>query len=92
MTFDPTITLGTLLQIVVFLSGGLFAFMRVQTKLELLAQRVQSLEKASSNIGSILSSVAVQSQRLTSLEGDVRELRHGRGFIRGGQGVDGEYL
>jgi K+/H+ antiporter YhaU regulatory subunit KhtT len=91
MTFDPTVTLGTLLQIIVFLSGGVFAFMRVQNKLELLAQRVESLEKTSSNIGSILQQVAVQSQRLTPLEDDLRELRHGRGFVRGRAGIDGEY-
>jgi hypothetical protein len=27
----------------------------------------------------------------TSVEQDVRELRHGRGFIRGERGIDGEY-
>lgn len=91
MTFDPTITLGTLVQIVVFLSTGLIAFVRVQGKLEMLSLRVKNLETTSANIGTILSSVAVQSQRLTALEQDLRELRHGEGFVRGPRGIDREY-
>lgn len=91
MTFDPTITLGTLLQIIVFLSGGLMAFMRVQGKLDLLSQRVDSLEKTSSNVSSILQQLAAHSQQINSMEEDLRDLRHGRGFIRGRNGIDGEY-
>lgn len=30
-------------------------------------------------------------QRMTSLETDIRELRHGEGFIRGAHGIDREY-
>jgi ABC-type hemin transport system substrate-binding protein len=30
-------------------------------------------------------------QRMTSLEKDIRELRHGAGFVRGPLGVDREY-
>lgn len=91
MTFDPTITLGTLVQIVVFLGGGLIAFVRVQGKLDMLSLRVKNLETTSANIGTILQAVAVQSQRLTALEQDLRELRHGEGFVRGARGIDREY-
>ena len=91
MTFDPTVTLGTLLQIIVFLGGGLIAFVRVQGKLEMLSLRVKNLETSSANIGTILQAVAVQSQRLTALEQDLRELRHGKGFIRGPSGLEHEY-
>lgn len=89
--FDPTITLGTLIQIIVFFGGGLVAFVRVQGKLDVLSLRVENLEKSSANIGSILQQVAVQSQRLTGLEDDVRGLRRGEGWIRGRPGLDGEY-
>jgi hypothetical protein len=91
MTFDPTITLGTLIQIAVFLGTGLIAFIRVQGKLEMLSLRVRNLETTSENIGTILQAVAVQSQRLTALEQDLRELRHGEGFIRGPRGIDREF-
>jgi prefoldin subunit 5 len=91
MTFDPTVTLGTLIQIAVFLGGGLVAFIKVQGKLEMLSLRVENLESTSASIGTILQSVAVQSQRLTALEQDLRELRHGEGFIRGPRGLDREY-
>lgn len=89
--FDPTITLGTVIQIVFFFGGGLIAFVRVQGKLDMLALRVKNLETSSANIGTILQAVAVQSQRLTALEQDLRELRHGEGFIRGSRGIDREY-
>ena len=87
--FDPTITLGTVVQIVVFFGGGLIAFVRVQGKLDMLGLRVENLEHISASTGTILQTVAVQSQRLAALDQDLRELRHGRGFIR--EGIDREY-
>lgn len=93
MTFDPTITLGTLLQIFVFFGGGLIAFIRMQGKMDMMSLRIKNLETTSTNTGTILQTVAVQSQRLTALEQDLRELRHGEGFVRGklNRSIDGEY-
>jgi hypothetical protein len=42
-------------------------------------------------IGDVLINQADQNRRLIHLEEDVRDLRHGRGFIQGTTGVDREY-
>lgn len=42
-------------------------------------------------IGDVLITQADQNRRILHLEEDFRELRHGHGFIRGGQGIDREY-
>ncbi len=42
-------------------------------------------------IGEVLINQADQNRRIIHLEDDVRELRHGNGFIRGPVGIDREY-
>lgn len=45
------------------------------------------LNNSFEKLGTILTSVAVQDQRILGLEEDIRELKHGKGFVS----VDGEY-
>lgn len=59
---------------------------RRQTK-ESIAEIQTEIKK----IGEVLINQADQNRRLIHLEDDVRELRHGRGFIQGRGGVDREY-
>lgn len=42
-------------------------------------------------IGEVLINQADQNRRIIHLEDDVREMRHGHGFIQGGGGIDREY-
>jgi hypothetical protein len=42
-------------------------------------------------ISEVLINQADQNRRIIHLEEDVRELRHGRGFVQGPRGVDREY-
>ncbi len=42
-------------------------------------------------IGEVLINQADQNRRIIHLEDDVRELRHGEGFVRGLRGIDREY-
>lgn len=45
-------------------------------------------------LADVITRMAVTDVRLTNLEQDMRELRHGRGFIQGARkvgGIDGEY-
>ena len=70
-----------------------------------LSQRLTSLETSSAAIqseikklGDVLIKMAdirgelkVMDTRLTACEQDVRELRHGEGFVRGARGIEREY-
>lgn len=45
-------------------------------------------------LADVITRMAVTDVRLTNIEQDVRELRHGRGFVQGSRqlgGIDGEY-
>jgi len=42
-------------------------------------------------VGDVLIQMAVTDTRLTNAEQDIRELKHGQGFVRGSRGIDHEY-
>jgi hypothetical protein len=42
-------------------------------------------------IGEVLINQADQNRRIIHLEDDVREMRHGRGFVQGPRGIEREY-
>jgi hypothetical protein len=90
LTFDGTITMGNLLQIVAFVGVGLFAFFRVQNKLDLLGFRVGMMEVATNQITGILQTMASQSQQISTLEREVADLRRGKGWVQ--RDLDGEYV
>lgn len=59
----------------------------VSVKLEGITENLKVLNRSFDKLGDILTKVAVQDQRIANLESDIKELRHGRGFIS----IDGEY-
>lgn len=56
-------------------------------RLDSMNDNLKVLNNSFEKLGNILTKVAVQDQRLLGLEEDIRELKHGKGFIS----VDGEY-
>lgn len=63
-------------------------FKAIQTETRRSFEGVQEEIK---KIGSILVNQADQNRRIIHLEDDVREMRHGHGFVQGPQGVDREF-
>lgn len=65
----------------------------VETKMEvkLAAFEVQMMALHTSNLrlGDVLTQIAVQRSEITGVQESIRELRHGRGFVR--EGINGEY-
>lgn len=100
MTIDPTITFGAILNALVLLVGFAVAFTRIGGRIDLLSQRVGSVEEAVKNQRDVSERLAVietrqatHGQLIALAQSDVSELRHGRGFVqhRSQGGVDGEY-
>ena len=96
MTFDTTITIGNLLETVAFLCGGFVVIIRVGgdfriMKLDMshLKERVTDLTSAFDKMGSILTKVAVQDERMIQFEKRLEELAHGHGFVQ--RDINGEY-
>lgn len=54
-------------------------------------ESIDRIQTEIKKIGEVLINQADQNRRIIHLEDDVRELRHGRGFVQGPRGVDREY-
>jgi hypothetical protein len=99
MTFDPTITSGAVLNAVVLLVGFVVAFTRIGGRIDLLAQRLKTVEEALKKLSDDGTRIAILEERvtnhgkmLTSAQQAIEDLRKGVGFIKGHRGVDGEYV
>lgn len=100
MTFDPTITLGALLNLAGIVGVGLIYLIRMEGKMNMLSLRVGNLEKTINNMADTNSRINVLEERLknhvamlTVAVRDISDLRRGQGFIqpRSQTTVDGEY-
>lgn len=86
---DWTINVGNIAVIITMImtAAGIVYGMRgdirlLKHDLKHLEQNQDSLNEAFTQLGSILTQVAVQDTRISMIEKSVDELRHGQGFIR----------
>jgi hypothetical protein len=91
ITIDYTITAGNIVEIGSILIGGLYALATIKSNVGLLKTEVGEMQNEIRKITDILINQADQNRRIIHLEDDLRELRHGRGFIKGPSGIDKEY-
>ena len=90
---DWTVSVGNLLQIIVIVVGGVAVFFKLQGEVRIvrhdmanMKQRQDDLNEAFTQLGMILTKVAVQDERLNAIAKDIDEMRHGQGFITLPQG------
>lgn len=95
MNFNWTLSAGDLLMAATFIGSvvGIYVsiridIVRIMGDIRVLRHDLGNLKTAVdlqagtlSAQGAALSTIAVQSQRLANVEEDIRELRHGRGFV-----------
>lgn len=99
MTFDPSITLGAILNALVLLVGFVVAFTRIGGRIDLLALRLKAVEDTLKNTRDFEKRLTINEERITNhgrsittIQQDVSDLRRGEGFITGSRrSVDGEY-
>jgi len=89
MIVDATITVGNIIEICTIAGGGILALATMRTKISNLTQRFESIQLDFSDmkkdikaIGDVKVEMAIINQRLLGTEQDVRELKHGRGFVQ----------
>jgi len=89
MIIDWSISVGNIIQIAVIAGGGIAAFAAIKVTVANLKSDVVALQSEVKQIGSVLVKMAdmrgeirVLDTRVAAAEQDIRELRHGRGFIR----------
>lgn len=98
MNIDWTISVGSLIQVAAIAGGGLLVLITMRNTVAVLQRDVASIQVEIKKMGDILTKMAVAETRLdntdtrlTNVERDVRDLRHGDGFIRSSRGIDKEY-
>jgi hypothetical protein len=84
MSLDVSTTLN-LIQIVMIIVGGIGVMWklgnRITTSHELVAYRLKEVEADVKAIGTILVNQASQNERISSLERQLQEMKHGEGFV-----------
>lgn len=88
---DPTITFGNIIEIGSILGGGLLVVIKMNNSVTVLKTDVALMQREIVKIGDVLTKLAVTENRLSNIETDIRELRHGDGFVRGRTSIDGAY-
>ena len=100
MVFDPSITLGAILNAVVLLIGFVGAFVRIGGRIDLLSMRMVAVEEAVKGARTADTRLVILEERVTNhgttiatAQRDISDLRHGRGWItdKYRKGIDGEY-
>lgn len=79
--FDWHISIGTVAEVLSILLGGMFFLWNMKSRVDLMSLEIASLRTEVGKLSDILTTVAVQDQRILNIEGDIKEMRHGVGFI-----------
>ncbi len=95
---DYTITIGNIIEIGAIVGGGVLVLLTLKADVNTLKSDLASMQVEIKKLGDILVNLAdirgeikVLDSRIAATEQDVRELRHGDGFIRGPRGIDREF-
>src|SRR5882757_9362073 len=98
MTYDPTISLGSILILVGNIGLFLIYIVRLEGKINLLTLRTETVEDTLKALAQTDSRLAIIDERIANhgkmlavAQGDISDLRKGRGWIQGAQGIDHEY-
>ncbi len=86
---DPTITVGNVIEIATIIAGGVITFVLLKATVVQLKAEVTELKIDVRALNKVVIEMAVTDRRLTAVEETLRELRHGRGFIR--SDIEGEW-
>lgn len=81
MMIDPTITIGNIIEISAIVCGGGTVFLTLRNTVTNLKNDMTDMKDEIKKVGEVLTKMAVTDNRLTNLEQDVRELKHGEGFV-----------
>lgn len=78
---DYTITIGNVIEIISILGGGLLVLISLNNTVGNLKTDVTDMKAELKKVGEVLIAIAVTTTRLDALEQDIRELKHGEGFV-----------
>ena len=95
---DYTITIGNIVEIVSIVLGGTAVLYTLKNDVKTLKRDFTAIQDEIKKLGDILVNLAdirgdikTLSARIGMAEQDIREMKHGDGFIKGPRGVDRVY-
>lgn len=105
MMIDYTITIGNIIEIGSIVGGGILVLWTLKADVNTLKAGARSLKADLAsmqieikklgdilvNLADIRGEIKVLDTRITATEQDIRELRHGDGFVTGPRGIEREY-
>jgi hypothetical protein len=98
LTFEWTLKFGDVLTLLgALVVAGAFLYRKggtetgIKVTLQKLAYDFGKMQTEIEKISEVLINQADQNRRIIHLEEDVRDLRHGKGFVQGPRGIDREY-
>jgi prefoldin subunit 5 len=92
LMIEQTITVGNIIEIISIVGGGIGVFATLRATVRNLGKQVEAMQTELKQLSVVITAMAVTDNRLTNVEQDIRELRHGRGFVQGERhGINGEY-
>jgi hypothetical protein len=89
MVVDYTITIGNIIEIASIVGGGFLFLTSLKNTVGNLKEDVAAMQTEIKQIGKVLIQMAVTNTRLDNVEQEIRDLKHGRGFIR--EAIEREY-
>lgn len=78
--FDPSISLGVIVQSILMLGGGLIVYGALRQTVRDMEKEIVEIREDQREMSKTINKIAVQDQRLNRIEEDLRELRHGQGW------------
>jgi hypothetical protein len=82
MIVDATITVGNIIEIGVIGGGGIIAIVTLRSTVGNMKADLTDMKAELKKVGEVLIKMAVTDQRLSNVEQDIREIKHGHGFVR----------
>jgi prefoldin subunit 5 len=89
LMIEQTITIGNIIEIFSIIGGGLTVLVTLKNTVSNIRDKVDGMQKEIQKLAEVITKMAVTDLRITNLENEVRDLRHGRGFVQ--KAIDGEY-
>ncbi|KQZ00918.1 hypothetical protein ASD45_08630 [Pseudolabrys sp. Root1462] len=89
MIVDATITVGNIIEISVIVVGGVTVLASLKNTVFNMKTDITDMKIEIRKVGEVLVKMAVTEQRISNVEQDVRDLRHGHGFVQ--RDINGEY-
>ena len=79
---DQTITIGNIVEILTIIGGGFAAFVSMRSTVARVMADLLDVKADIKALNQVVIAMAVADQRLSAVELDIREMKHGKGFIR----------